>query len=181
MEGEHKELVFSHKVVEMITVANEFCIFIEESEKYSKIQMLAYLEKVIPLLYLKGSLLPNVEVSDESANERFVTEEQWEKIYLELKFKFEKEDVFFINENTSEKDSLKCSFADNITDIYQDMKDFILLYQQNTMASRENAVNSCKLCFENHWGYRAIRCMYAIHHLLHGSQVPGGFPGYLNN
>ena len=181
MEGSKNEVVFSRKVMEMITVANEFCIFIEETEKYEKLQMLAYLERVIPLLYLKGSLLPDVEVSDDTANERFVTEEQWEMVFRELKRKFGKEDTFIANENTGEKETLKYSLAENIADIYQDMKDFLLLYQQNTMAARENAVYYCKLYFESRWGYRSVRSLYAIHHLLHGDQIPGSFPGYLNN
>jgi hypothetical protein len=181
MEGPQKEIVFSRKVVEMITVANEFCIFAEEIAKYDKMHILAYLDRILPLLYLKGSLLPDVVVSDESANMRFVTEEQWQDCYNDLKRILGKEDSFFINENAVTDDCVKYSLSENIADIYQDMKDFVQLYQQNTMATRENAVFFCKLYFESQWGCRAIRSMFAIHHLLYGNQSNSGYPGFHNN
>lgn len=181
MENANEELVFSRKVLDMITVANEFCIFIEENSKYEPIQILAYLERVVPLLYLKGSLLPEVEVSDEGADERFVTEEQWETFFQELKRKFGKIDNFYSNENPGEQETQQYSIADNLTDIYQDLKDFIMLYGRNTMAARENAIHSCKNLFENRWGYRAIRVMQAIHHALYGNNAQSQLPGYFNN
>jgi hypothetical protein len=181
MEGSQKELVFSRKVIEMITVANEFCLFIEENTKYETIQILAYLERVIPLLYLKGSLLPSIEITDESANERFVTEEQWEIYFNQLKKKFGKIDSFYSNESTQKDKCIRYSLADIIVDIYQDLKDFILLYERNTMIARENAVNNCKYLFESRWGYRAIRAMQAIHYILYGDNPVNSLPGYLNN
>jgi hypothetical protein len=181
MEDPQKEIIFSRKVTEMTTVANEFCIFIEENAKYEKIQILAYLERVIPLLYLKGSLMPDVVVSDDSANVKFVTQEQWQECFNGLKEKFGKDDAFFCNENVQEKECTNYSIAECIADLYQDMKDFILLYQVNTMASRENAIFFCKLNFENQWGYLAIRSLFAIHHVLHGHSSRVGCPGFHNN
>ena len=181
MKDTGQEPVFSRKVLEMITVSNEFCIFIEESGKYDTLQILAYLERVVPLLYLKGSLLPEVEISDETANERFITEEQWETCFNALKEKFGKIDAFYMNENAGEKEVHKYSLAESITDIYQDLRDFVYLYQRNTMAARENAVSSCKTLFEGRWGYCAIRIMQAIHFILYGKNALNGLPGYLNN
>ena len=62
----------SKAVLEMLTVAHEFCLFIESSENYDKETIIGYLQKVCPLIYLKGALLPEVKVSDEAAAERFV-------------------------------------------------------------------------------------------------------------
>lgn len=181
MDDSGKELANSRKVLEMLTVANEFCLFIEENSKYETIQIMAYLERVVPLLYLKGSLLPEIEISDESANERFVTEEQWETCFQQLKNKFGKVDIFYSNEKANEKDVQKCSLSDNIADLYQDIKDFVLLYSRNTTAARENAVISCKMLFESRWGYRAIRIMQAIHFALYGNNQANELPGFLNN
>jgi hypothetical protein len=181
MDEPQKEIIYSRKVVEMITVANEFCIFIEESDKYDDAHILAYLERVLPLLYLKGSLLPDVVISDESANVRFVTEEEWQAVFNALKQKFGKSDSFLINENPEAEECAKYSLAENIADLYQDMKDFVQLYQRNTMASRENAIFFCKLYFESEWGYMVIRSMFAIHHILNGHQTSDGYPGFHNN
>ena len=84
----------SKAVLEMLTVAHEFCLFIESSENYDKETIIGYLQKVCPLIYLKGALLPEVKVSDEAAAERFVTEENWDSIFSMLKTKFDKDDEF---------------------------------------------------------------------------------------
>ena len=164
--------IYSKNVVEVITIANEICLFLEEIEKYDKKYIYHYLQKILPLLYLKGALLPDVEVSSEEANERFVTQEQWENIFNTLRKKFEKDDsFFFLDYDSKENDEPeKGSMAEFLADLYQDLKDFLLLYQKNTTAARENAVNSCKQLFEAHWGLKLLHIHMAIHHQLFGNK-----------
>jgi hypothetical protein len=176
-----QELVFSKKVLEMITVSNEFCLFLEEHDRYEAMQILAYMERLLPLLYLKASLLPSVEVSDQGANERFVTEEQWETMFQELKEQFGSADAFFFNTSAGDQELRKFSLAEQLSDIYQDLKDFLTLYQRNTMAARENAVSSCRELFQNRWGSAALRALFAIHHILYGNADAGLYPGFHNN
>lgn len=152
----------------MLTVANEFCHFIEKAYNYENQDILEYMQKILPLMYLKGSLLPNIEVQVPEANEKFVTEENWEIIFNELRDKFKPKDEYWtvdhadFNFNESEKSSL----AENLTDIYQDLKDFVLLYAKSTEAAKENAVRDCKLYYEVHWGYRIVQALKYIHDLL---------------
>jgi len=49
-------LVYSKNVIELITVANEFCSFLERSEDLETDDFLGRLQKLLPLLYLKASL-----------------------------------------------------------------------------------------------------------------------------
>lgn len=178
MENPDNEAVFSRKVLEMITVSNEFCLFMEENQKYGLTEVMHYLSRITPLLYLKGSLLPEVHVSDETANERFVTEEQYETLFQEMKAKFGKKDRFRMAGQADELELVSCSLADQLADLYQDLKDFVLLYQKNTMAARENAVHSCKRHFEERWGMAAVRIMFALHQLLYSRKDP---EAYQNN
>ncbi len=118
----------SKPVIEMITLANEYCLFFEKAAAYKREDILYYFQKVAPLLYLKGAMLPAVEVSDPGAAERFVTEEQWESIFKALREQFLEFDVYHIHDHN--QDSVEASLADNMADIYQDMKDFVMLYQK---------------------------------------------------
>jgi hypothetical protein len=169
MSNNSQDQIYSKNVIEVITIANEICIFLEEIDKYEKHYICLYLQKILPLLYLKGALLPEVEVSSESANERFVTQEQWETVYNDLKKILGKDDVFmFMDSLIKQGDQAeKGSIAEFAADIYQDLKDFLLLYQKNTIASRENAVHSIKVLFEEHWGEKLINIHKAIHALLY--------------
>ncbi|MDP1622555.1 MAG: DUF5063 domain-containing protein [Bacteroidales bacterium] len=161
--------VYSRKVLEMITVANEFCLFLEKAESYTVEELFNFLQKISPLIYLKSALLPDVEVADEDAVQHYVTEEQWESMFNILYNKFgEKDQFFFVDlHEKSHNDPVKGSLAESFTDIYQDLKDFLLLYQNPMKAFKENAVNECKRLFESRYGYRLVNAQTAIHCLLY--------------
>lgn len=164
-----KEPVYAKNVLEMITVAHEFCLFIEAIEDYTKEDLLQYLQKICPLLYLKGTLLPRISVLNEDANERFVTEEQWETIFLNLRKKLSPDDEYrYIDTKLSpDHDPINASVSDNLADVYQDLKDFVILYQKASRDAKENAVSECKILFESHWGTKILNVQRIIHNLLY--------------
>lgn len=161
--------VYNRNVLEMLAVANEFCVFIEKSDDYTKEEVLGFLQKICPLLYLKGALLPMVEPAHPEANERFVTEEKWEMVFNSLRAKFQPADEFWFADAAFEEspEILKASMAEHFTDIYQDLKDFLILYQRSSLAAKENAVSECKRLFGNHWGVRISNVQKALHFLIY--------------
>ena len=169
MQQEQKDPVYSQHVLEMLTVANEFCHFTETAEEHGKKEIMEFLHKILPMLYLKGILMPSVVVEDTSYNEKFVNEMQWEHIFYAFKNKFGEDDDFWIVENTglNEFEPQKQSLSDVLADIYQDMKDFIMLYQNNSTYAKQNAVADFKNLFQNHWGERAIKASKRFHELIY--------------
>lgn len=166
------DITESKPIIEMATLAHEFCSYLESAESKSKKGILNFLQRMLPYLYFKGSLLPAVEVEYPQANERFVTEVDWENIFTVLRDKFGNDDEFWIidTEYSLENEPLRASIAEKVADIYQDLKDFFWLYGKNTQASRENAVNECKLLFSNHWGIRVGQVLGQIHLLLNNPE-----------
>lgn len=166
--NESTDITLSKPVIEIATVANEFCYFLEHIENKGKEEVLEFMQRILPLLYIKGSLLPSLEPEYPEANERFVTEVQWEKVFNELRAILGSDDEFWLidPQYINETEPLKASLSDNISDIYQDMKDFLLLLQKNTLAARENAIYECSQLYSNHWGYRIGNIITRIHHLL---------------
>jgi hypothetical protein len=169
---EDKEIVYSKGVIEFITVANEYCLFTEKAEQYSKEDLLLYYLKICPLLYLKGILLPGLEESESEITERYLTEEAWESIFQTFKKKLGDDDVFWSIEDdeADEKKPIKSSTSEYIADVYQDMKDFVMLYQKSTLAAKENAVAECRRLFETHWGSRVIAIQRALHNIVFPEQ-----------
>ena len=55
---------YSKEVIEFVAVAKEFCDFVETAPQMQRRDFIQRLQKFIPLIYLKGSLLPRCE-SDE--------------------------------------------------------------------------------------------------------------------
>ena len=160
--------VYSKKVLELLTVANEFCLFLEKADAYNTVELMGFLQKVLPLIYLKTALLPDIQAEDEDAAEHYVTEEEWEQMFNTLRNKFGEDDIYqYIDHHEkSHSDPVRASISENIADIYQYLKDFILLYQKPLKTFKENAVRDCKHLFETRFGYRIVNCHAALHYLL---------------
>jgi hypothetical protein len=56
------------------------------------------------------------------------------------------------------------SLAENLTDVYQDLKDFIMQYQKSSRAAKEIAVFECKSWFAERWGKRIAEATGYLHH-----------------
>jgi len=182
MPEQHPDSIMSEKeeanspkkqIVEMLAVANEYCMFIEKAYDYEKPEIIQYLHRIAPLLYLKGSLLPELNPANPEAYERYVTAEVWENIFNELRNKFGRDDEFwYIDEHYFQGDEIsKGSMAECLSDIYQDLKDFVFLYSKNTGDAIINAVVECRYLFQTNWGYKIIRVQKHAHHLLYSSYL----------
>jgi hypothetical protein len=166
--------VASKIVLEMIAVANDFCSSMEQADRHARKDLLTYLQRILPLIYIRASLLPDLVAQDEDAIEHYVTEEQWENLFNQLREKFGEEDLYyFINlSEKSNQDAIRGSLSENLADIYQDLKDFLLLYQKPLVTFRENAVMDCKRLFETRFGSRIVNALTAIHAILYGNLEP---------
>ena len=167
MKTEDKTI--SAPILEMLTVANEFCFFLENIEEKKKDQVLFFMQRILPLLYLKGALLPSIEPEYPEASLRFVTEVNWEAVFNPLREILGKDDEFWVIDPLyiNETEPINSSISEHLADIYQDLKDFLMLYQRNDHASRENAISDCEKLFASHWGFRIGNILGRIHFLLH--------------
>lgn len=163
----NSDITLSRNVLEMAAVASEFCSFIENSNNASKQDFFKTLQGLIPLIYLRGTLLPKIEPEYPEANEHFVNEEQWEGIFYALREITSADDEFWYvdNSETQISETIKGSIAEHLADVYQDIKDFILLYKKPQYAARENAVASCQTNFIDNWGRKLAELLPVIHQL----------------
>jgi hypothetical protein len=167
MNKNQESMIDEHEIkatLEMLTVANEYCLFFEKAENYESGDILLYFQKIAPLLYLKASLIDPLPVNNDAYNERYVTEEQWEAVFKALREKLGTGDQYYTHDHNF--DSVEASLADNFADIYQDMKDFIMLYQKNTEPARHNAIANLTDLFRWRWGPALINALGAVHQLL---------------
>lgn len=160
--------VFSINTIEFVTVANEYCKFIEGCEDLSLSEFVDRAHKILPLLYLKGTLLPIVDDSNEEFSEKSVTEAEYNAICEMLTLKFAAYDTFeeiYDRLRQQNDEPVQLSIAENITDIYQDIKDFIMQYRIGINDVMANAIWECRQAFEQYWGQRIVNIMRVLHHL----------------
>ncbi len=167
------EVVYSKNVIEFATVANEYCSFIEAVDQFQRKDFITRLQKLFPLLYLKAALLPEPDVEmSEDAPEKFVSEEDYNFILQKLQAKFGQFDAYYEVFDPSiqySAEPLEASISENITDVYQDLKDFILSYRIGTLEVMNDALGECRNNFEQYWGQRLVNGLRAIHNLVYGS------------
>ena len=68
---------YSKEVIEFVAVAKEFCDFVETIPSMERQDVFCRLQKFVPLIYLKGSLMPACDCDEEGLAEDSVTEEQY--------------------------------------------------------------------------------------------------------
>ena len=167
MNLDNSEIIKSKQVIELLTVANEYCYLIENIEKYNTEDLLPLIQRLATLLYLKGNVLPEVELEDDSAKESFFTEEEWTIMDLKLKEKFSKYNTLWFPQTTlTIENATERTLSENLTDTYQDLKDFLLLFQKNIYASQVCAVTTCKELYELRWGAELLQIITHIHFLI---------------
>lgn len=167
MEG-FESPVYSKNTIEFVTVANEFCKFIEGSEGVSLTQFVDISHRVLPLLYLKATLLPEDAESYEEFNEKFVTEEAYGYIQAMLIEKFGEYNTYdeIYDPLRQENDEpAQLSVAEGFADIYQDVKDFVMQFQVASDEVMQNAIWECKQAFEQYWGQRVVNILRVLHNL----------------
>ncbi|MBE0640102.1 MAG: DUF5063 domain-containing protein [Bacteroidales bacterium] len=166
-----QEPVYSPFVLEFLAVAHKYCVFIEDIHKYTLDEVRDYLHKALPLLYVRGSVLPELPEEEYEMNEKFVTEEQWQIVFNELREKFGNNDEYWFVENDNpHNDLVKGSLSDNLSDLYQDMKDFVILYQKPMRDAKVAAVWEIRQLFKAHWGFRVVNALKVLHYQLFSNE-----------
>lgn len=165
MEKE-SQTIFDKNVIEFVTVAAEFCAFLERAESMKRSDFVNTSLKILPLLYLKASLLPPCERLGEEELETYVTEEVYEILRLNLaELMGEKDDYLdvFVEDMVYSDQPIKKCISEDLADIYQDIRDFIFVFQ---LGLNETMNDSLALCQENFgllWGQKLVNTLRALH------------------
>ena len=125
--NDKKTIVYSRNTVEFVTVAAEFCAYLEQSEGRKCRDFTDTVLKLLPLLYLKAALLEDIEGAEDFLPEAFVSEQDYEFVRLTLSALLgEKDDYLdFCNEGVkfSDEPAVK-TISEDLADIYQALKNF---------------------------------------------------------
>lgn len=173
-EENSEHIVYSKSVIEFATVANEYCNFLESKQVLTIKQFLSTLQKLLPLLYLKTSMIPALPDENYETPEKYLSEVDYSFLLNKLTVKLGENDsyleVFDPGMQFSET-PIESSIAENLCDIYQDLKDFIFAYRMGTTEIMSDAIWECKNNFEEFWGQKLVNVLRAIHTLLYSDNL----------
>ena len=168
------QVIFDKNSIEFVTVAAEYCAFIERTKGADRKGFVDTALKILPLLYLKASLIPECETIGEDDLEVFVTEDDYEYVRCTIaRVLGEKDDyleVFLPDMAYSDTPIKKC-ISEDLADIYQDLKDFISVFQLGLNATMNDSLCVCKEHFAEFWGQRLVNTMRALHDVKYNSSA----------
>ena len=165
MEKE-SQTIFDKNVIEFVTVAAEFCSFLERAESMKRSTFIDTSLKILPLLYLKASMLPKCDTIGEEAPETYVTEEIYEILRINLAGLLGEKDDFldvFVEDMVYSDQPIKKSISEELADIYQDIKDFIFVFQLGLNETMNDSLAICQENFETVWGQKLLNTLRALH------------------
>ena len=160
------QVIFDKNSIEFVTVAAEYCSFVERSRGSERMNFVDKALKILPLLYLKASLIPECELIGEGDLEVFVTEEDYEWVRQSMADIMGPQDDYlevFLPDMAYSDTPIKKCISEDLADIYQDLKDFIGVFQLGLNVTMNDSLYVCKEHFAEFWGQRLVNTMRALH------------------
>lgn len=174
MEVSSNSILSDKNVVEFTTVAVEFSLFLEKATSHSRQDFVAVALKLLPLLYLKATLLPHYEMEEDMELENNVTEDDYlmirQQVAAVLGSQDDYLDVFVQDMKYSDKPILR-TISEDLADIYQDIRNFTEVFRQGFDDTMRESVAAVQQNFEMYWGQSLVNTMRALHDVYYNQHI----------
>ena len=145
--------IYERNTLEFVTVALEYCTFVETAGNTGLFDFVDKATKLLPLLYLKASLLPVSEDMYESVRSRIAGLLGERDSYLE---------TFHADMRYSDT-PIAAFISENLADVYQDTGNFVSLFRQGNEEVMQEAIALCRTNFQEYWGQQLLNALKALH------------------
>jgi len=122
--------------------------------------------RLLPEIYYGVYRLPQVEARYSSDVEKYVTEREYNRIFINLVSFIGSLDKFNDFNDLSHPGTIKvtnASISEMLADIYQELKDFVLLYETGTLENMNDSIGECFETFGQYWGVKLLTVTRIIH------------------
>ena len=167
---DQNHIIYAPVTLDFVTVSVEFCSFLEKMEVTSRTEWIKTILRILPLLYVKATLLPSVELLDDEVSEIFVSEQDYMLISKQVASILGEEDVYldvFVEDMKYSDRPVSSFVSEDIADIYQDIRNFVSVYQHGLEEAMISALNSCSENFRLYWGQKLVNVLRPLHALVY--------------
>ena len=168
MSDSNTHYVYQEPAIEFVTVAVQLCLYLEQVAEHEKSDFIEKMLCLLPLLYIKARLLPKGKEELDGYSERFVSEQEYEDLRLQIAQKLGTDDTYlevFVEDMRYSDEPITAFVSENIADIYQEIKDLACNYQTREEAVMNDALVTCLDAFEQHWGQKLLNVLRPLHAL----------------
>jgi hypothetical protein len=171
MEHELESIVYSENVLGFNVLATQYCNMLDKLSLLSQRDFVDKCHRLLPLIYLKAIILPETEVQMPEMIDKSVTQEEWEEVQHAVAQKLNGVDSYTEVLDSLNDDQQMTSLSEGFADIYQDLKDYLVLYNMGTPEIMNDAIWECKNNFKEFWGQRLVNITRVLHSLLYGGAI----------
>lgn len=157
------ETVYTKNIIEFVTVALEYCNYLEHASERSIGEFAPVMQKVLALLYLKAAIVEKPVTLGDADVPTTVTEAAYQDLQNKINGVMGSQDDYFDGEAAS-------SVSENLADIYQSVKDFLENYKRGEQALSNDSLAQCMDDFENYWGIKLLNCIKALHAVVYSAE-----------
>lgn len=165
-KSENDKIIYDNNVIDFVTVGVEFCAFLEEEVSLKREEWVDRMLKILPLLYVKASLLPQTTTLGMHEVPTFVREEDYNRIALRVEEIMGDENIFlevFMEEMKYSDTPVSAFVSESIADIYQDIRNLVSVYQFELSDQMNDALHRCMEHFYTYWGQRLVNVLRPLH------------------
>ncbi|MBQ5513387.1 MAG: DUF5063 domain-containing protein [Bacteroidales bacterium] len=179
------EVFLDKGTMEFLTVASEYCAFVEKARKFTRKDFVTKLHKILALTYLKMTLLKDDPEYDpmDGEPEAFLSEYDYEHIRGIVSEKLGSLDHFIDITHAAMYDgeTEQMEVSQCIADVYHNLKNFAENFrtgsEESAQASRAELIGD----FRDTWGPRALALLAALHTFVYSPEIDDEEDDYYNN
>ncbi|GHT50695.1 DUF5063 domain-containing protein [Bacteroidia bacterium] len=169
-----EEIVFSKYTVDFARAALEYCVFVEKTKETDKKTFVDNMTKVLPLLYLKVSIIPEIETDYESDLEVKVDENFYSQVENNISELLGEDNLYLetFHPDIKLSDSpVAVKVSEDLADIYQDLGNFIAVFKNGQKETMNDSLVLCVENFKKYWGQRLVNALRALHFIKYKSDI----------
>ena len=170
------DITYSKNVIDFVTVAVEFCALLEKEcfdsaqqpAKDPRAEWLDNMLKILPLMYVKALLLPETLAVNDEEPPTFVKESDYVRVANRVAEIMGNEDAYldvFVDDMKYSDTPVSAFVSENIADIYQDVRNFVSVYQYELTEQMNDALHACVNNFRDYWGQKLVNSLRPLHAL----------------
>jgi hypothetical protein len=167
--------VYDKNTLEFVTVAFEYCAWLETVAGTGPFGFVDKATKLLPLLYLKATLLPQTgDGEDESAASHFITEETYDLTRARIAALLGEHDCYletFLPDMPYSDTPVAAFISENLADIFQDIGNFVALFRQGYEETMLQALSTCTANFRLFWGQSLLNALRALHAIRYNEDI----------
>ncbi|MDR0732582.1 MAG: DUF5063 domain-containing protein [Dysgonamonadaceae bacterium] len=161
-----EDIVLSKYTENFARAALDYCMVLEKIGVGGKKLFVDSMVRILPLLYLKASIIPPVSEDYESELGVKVTEEAYERVRKNISNLLGEDDLYLetFHPDIKMSDSpVAVKISEDLADIYQDLGNFIAVFKNGQKETMNDSLALSIRNFEKYWGQRLVNALRALH------------------